>query len=93
MTTPTPYFPVQRIARRAAPIEKIINDRRTPWAVPVDYVLADGRVIPTVERFRRKRDAHAFAATLPAVPDVPTAVALNPDETICMKQHTYRIGG
>jgi hypothetical protein len=49
------------------------------WRQPVIYTLDDGRKVDASETFRLKRDAVAFAATLPAPPTHPKRAMFDGD--------------
>lgn len=47
------------------------------WLVPVTYTLRDGRVIDSNQTHRLQRDAKAYVAKLPMVPEHPTRLLLD----------------
>lgn len=65
---------ITQIERRGD-VVKTPGDSRGAWALPITYVLADGRRVDATDRFRLKRDAAAFAATLPRAPEHPMAAS------------------
>lgn len=62
------------------------------WRQPIVYVLEDGRRFPTGESFRLKRDAVAFAATLPCAPDHPTTAMFDEDGRFYGTRMSFYIG-
>lgn len=81
--------------RAAGPVEKRDDHwarYQGKWVVPVEYVLADGRVIAATDRSSLKRDAVAFHASLPKAPGNPMSASFMDGEFIGTRT-SYSIGG
>jgi hypothetical protein len=63
------------------------------WAAPIVFTLPDGGKHSTVKRFRLKRDAVAFLATLPAEPVHETTVEFDENGKLYAWVESFWIGG
>ncbi len=59
------------------PVSKDMAHKHAPFAVPVRYVLKDGREFSEIKRYRLKRDAMAYASTLPTAPKYATRAIIH----------------
>lgn len=82
---------VTEIRAREGAIAKVPKGKRFAYAVPISYILEDGRVIPTEAEFSRLRDAKAYRATLPETPNrYQIHVTLDAKGRIQKCTHTFR---
>lgn len=76
-------------ATEGAKVVKVID--YNPWRAPVTFTLSDGRKIETSKRFRLKRDAVAYLATLP-IPTTNTSVEFDETGKFVGYQESFQIG-